>query len=68
MGGGPGGLEAGSASLPPGFESAARREHASERMALTLQHQQEERERQQELVGDVAAVGGRGTIKAVVTV
>ncbi|EFJ45194.1 hypothetical protein VOLCADRAFT_118487 [Volvox carteri f. nagariensis] len=32
-----------------GFQSAARREHASERMALIAQHQQEEQERQQEL-------------------
>ncbi|KXZ49398.1 hypothetical protein GPECTOR_21g624 [Gonium pectorale] len=42
---GPGGVQ----HQPPGFQSAARREHASEREALFAQHQQEEQERQMEM-------------------
>lgn len=36
--------------LPPGFESAARREHAAERQALAEAHEQEELEQKQIMV------------------
>ena len=66
VGGGMAGAPAGAAvggvgpgGLPwhqPGFESAARREHASERMALAAQHQEEENERLLLMVRNCVAV------------
>lgn len=52
----PGAMGMGMGGMPPGFESAARREHAAERMALIAQHQQEEQEKQELMVGRVTCM------------